>query len=97
VFEQFNANVLLRSSDQVNFRVHKSILVTLSPFFEELLSPPQPTDEEIVEGLPVVQLSEDASFLGNLVSLLYGQRLVKPGTYEKFSVYSLPARTTIYS
>ena len=90
-----DANVILRSSDQVNFRVHKSVLATLSPFFEDLLSLPQPADDELVDGLPVVQLSEDASLLSNLVSLIYRpQHPTKPGSYEK--VFALLAACQKY-
>jgi hypothetical protein len=69
---------------------------SLQPYrhFSKICSLPQPTDDEIVEGLPLVQLSEDASFLGNLVSLLYGQRAIKPGSYEK--VFGLLAACQIY-
>ena len=77
------ANIILRSSDQVNFRVHKSLLAMSSPFFEHLLSLPQPSDSEIVDGLPVVQLFEDAELLSSLVSLLYPIPPVIPGSYEK--------------
>ena len=78
-----DANIIVRSSDQVNFRIHKSVLAMSSTFFENLLSLPQPPDEELIDGLPVVQLSEDASVLSNLISLLYlTRRRVKPGSYE---------------
>jgi hypothetical protein len=78
-----DADIIVRSSDQVNFRVHKSLLAMSSPFFEDLLSLPQPPDDEIVDGLPVVQLSEDASLLNCLVSLLYPIPPVRPSSYEK--------------
>jgi hypothetical protein len=79
-----DASIIVRSSDQVNFRIHKSVLAMSSPIFEDLLSLPQPPDDELVDGLPVVQLSEDACVLSNLVSLLYlTQRRVKPVSYEK--------------
>jgi hypothetical protein len=42
-----------------------------SPFFKDLLSLPQPPDDELVDGLPVVALSEDAGLLNSLISLLY--------------------------
>ncbi|KAF8256440.1 hypothetical protein EI94DRAFT_1766824 [Lactarius quietus] len=42
-----------------------------SPFFEQLLSLPQPLDAELVDGLQVVELPEDADLLNSLVSLLY--------------------------
>ena len=78
-----DAHIILRSSDQVNFRVHKSLLAMSSPFFKDLLSLPQPPGDELVDGLPVVQLSEDADLLNSLISLLYPIRRVKPDSYEK--------------
>jgi hypothetical protein len=54
-----------------------------SPFFKELLSLPQPPDGEIVDDLPVVQLSEGSELLNNLISMLYPIRSVAPNSYEK--------------
>ncbi|KAF8264145.1 hypothetical protein EI94DRAFT_1686722 [Lactarius quietus] len=81
------ADVILRSSDQVTFRAHKSLLAMSSPVFEDLLSLPQPPDGELVDGLPVVQLSEDAVLLNSLISFLYPIPRVVPRSYEK--VFSL--------
>jgi hypothetical protein len=78
-------NLIIRSSDLVNFRVHKSVLATASPFFKDLLSLPQPSDSEIVDGLPVVQMSEDSELLNSLVSNLYPVHTVLPDSYEKVS------------
>ncbi|KAH8990393.1 hypothetical protein EDB86DRAFT_3191370 [Lactarius hatsudake] len=89
-----DANIIVRSSDQVNFHVHKSLLTMSSPFFDDLFSLPQPPDGEIVDGLPVVQLSEDASLLNTLVSLLYPVPPVIPGSYEK--VFALLAACQKY-
>jgi len=55
----------------------------VSPFFKDLLSLPQPSDGEVIEGLPVVQLSEDAELLNCLISMLYPVRPVIPKSYEK--------------
>jgi hypothetical protein len=55
----------------------------VSPFFEDLLSIPQPSDSESIDGLPVIQFSEDAELLGTLVSMLYPVRRVIPDSYEK--------------
>jgi hypothetical protein len=82
-FEVPDANIIIRSSDFVDFRVHKSVLVMTSPFFKDLLSLSQPSDSETVDGLPVVQLSEDSELLNSLVSLLYPIRRVIPSSYEK--------------
>ncbi|KAH8985580.1 hypothetical protein EDB92DRAFT_1356927 [Lactarius akahatsu] len=77
-----DANIIIRSSDKVNFRVHKSLLAMSSPFFSDLLSLPQPPDGELVDGLPVIQLSEDADLLNSLVSLLYPISPYIPGSCE---------------
>ena len=89
-----DANVILWSSDKVNYRVHKSVLALSSPFFEDMLSLPQPPDNEIVDGLPVVQLSEDSGVLNCLVSLFYPISPVIPGSYKK--VFALLAACQKY-
>ena len=78
-----DANFIIRSSDNVNFQVHKSVLALASPFFKDLLSLPQPSDSETVDDLPVVQLSESSELLNCLVSILYPVRPVKPKSYAK--------------
>ena len=78
-----DANLILQSSDLVNFRVHKPVLAMASPFFRDLLSLPQPSVSESVEGLPMVQLPEDAELLISLVSMLYPVQPVIPNSYEK--------------
>jgi hypothetical protein len=87
-FDVPDANIIIRSSDLVDFRVHKSVLAMTSPFFKDLLSLPQPSDSETVDGLPVVQLPEDSELLNSLVSMLYPLHPVIPKSYEKVS-YSL--------
>jgi BTB/POZ domain len=82
-FDAPDANIIVRSSDLVDFRVHKSVLAMTSPFFKDLLSLPQPSDSETFDGLPVVQLSEDSELLNSLVSILYSVRTVIPSSYEK--------------
>ncbi len=89
-----DASIIVRSSDQASFRVHKSVLAMSSPFFKDLLSLPQPPDDELVYGLPVIQLSEDASLLNSLISLLYPITPVVPGSYEK--VFALLAACQKY-
>ena len=81
------ATIIVRSSDQVNYRVHKLVLAMSSPFFKDLLSLPQPPDAEIVDGLPMVALPEDAGLLSSLISLLYPAAItpVKPDSYQRCS------------
>ena len=78
-----DGNLVIRSSDLVNFRVHKAVLAMASPFFKDLLSLPQPPDSESIDGLPVVQLTEDAELLHSLVSVLYPVPSVIPHSCEK--------------
>jgi len=85
-----DASLIIRSSDLVNFRVHKSVLAMASPIFGDLLSLPQPSDSESVDGLPVVQLSEDGELLNSLVSMLYPVRRVIPDSHDKL-LYLLAA------
>ena len=82
-FDVFDANLILRSSNLVDFRVHKSVLAVVSPFFRDMLSLPQPSDSESVDGVPVVQLPESSELLNSLISLLYPIPTVVPNTYEK--------------
>ncbi|KAH9009131.1 hypothetical protein EDB85DRAFT_2163220 [Lactarius pseudohatsudake] len=89
-----DANIIVRSSDGVDFRVHKPVLAVSSLFFKDLLSLPQPPDDEHVDSLPVIQLSEDADLLNSLVSLLYPLSPVIPSSYEK--VFALLAACQKY-
>ena len=84
-FDVSDTNLVIRSSDLVDFRVHKSVLAMASPFFEDLLSLPQPSDSEIVDGLPVVQFSESSELLNSLLSFIYPVRgsVLIPNSYEK--------------
>jgi hypothetical protein len=82
-FDLPDANIIIRSSDLVDFRVHKSVLALASPFFRDLLSPPQPSDSESVDGLPVVEVPEDSELLGSLISFFYPVCAVIPNSYEK--------------
>jgi len=54
-----------------------------SPFFKDLLSLPQPSESEIVDGLPVVQSPESSELLTCLISILYPVPTVMPDSYEK--------------
>jgi hypothetical protein len=82
-FDVGDADIVLRSSDSANFRVHKSILASSSQFFEDLFSLPQPSSSETVDGLPVVDFSEDAEILRALITVLYPIPSEIPSSYER--------------
>lgn len=72
-FDKHNADIILRSSDLVDFRVYSQILIASSPFFEGLFQVPQPPAEEQPRkyGLPIVEVSEDSKTLDYLLRLCY--------------------------
>ncbi|EIW58582.1 uncharacterized protein TRAVEDRAFT_47724 [Trametes versicolor FP-101664 SS1] len=78
-FNQPSADLILRTADQVDFRVHTQILAQASPFFATMLALPQPHANTIsapdssaeTEGTPVVPVSEDSTTLELLLRLVY--------------------------
>jgi hypothetical protein len=82
-FDVSDADLIIRSSDFVDFQVHKLLLSMASPFFKDLLSLPQPSDSKTVDGLHVVQLLEDSELLNSLLSMLYPLRPVIPKSHDK--------------
>ncbi|KAF8258648.1 hypothetical protein EI94DRAFT_1814944 [Lactarius quietus] len=78
-----HSDVILQSSNLVNFRVNKVGLSVSSSFFADMFSLPQPADDEDVDGLPVVRLPEDAETLNGLLTVLYPVPSVVPTSYDK--------------
>ena len=74
-FDHAKADIILRSSDNIDFRVFKLFLSLASPFFETLFDIPQPTeengDQEIKDGLVVVPVTEDSKTLDALLRFCY--------------------------
>ncbi|KAG6331392.1 hypothetical protein ID866_7697 [Astraeus odoratus] len=80
-FDSPKADVILRSSDNIDFRVFKFILSLSSTFFEMLFSLPQPPEEisadtETMEGLPVIPVSEDSKTLDAFLRFCYPCNIV---------------------
>ncbi|KAI6023345.1 hypothetical protein EDC04DRAFT_300466 [Pisolithus marmoratus] len=88
-FDHEKADVILRSSDDVDYRVFKLFLSLASPFFETLFDLPQPseemsTDVEIKDGLPDIPLSEDSKTLDPLLRFCYPCTLADDPALEDF-------------
>lgn len=71
-----SADVGLRSSDNVDFHVHKALLALASPIFADLFSVPQPPvpcaeDLHPLLNIPLIRLTEDSTTLDALLRLLY--------------------------
>lgn len=75
------ADLVIQSSDFVQFRIHKSILASSSQFFNDMFSLPQPADE-LVDGLPVLHMSEDVELVQALITMLYPIPSEIPVTYD---------------
>lgn len=84
-FDHAAADVILRSSDNVDFRVFKLFLSFGSPFFEDLFSLPQSASggSETRDGLPVVPVSETASILRMLLAMSYPMGAVDQPALDK--------------
>ena len=74
-FDHAKADIILRSSDNIDFRVFKLFLSLASPFFETLFDIPQPAeedgDQEVKDGLAVVPVTEDSKTLDALLRFCY--------------------------
>lgn len=75
-FDRPNADVILRSSDNVDFHLHRVVLGLASDFFEDMFSLPQPLSEKGHDvhpgtGLPLVHVTEDSRTLDRLMRLCY--------------------------
>lgn len=85
-FDDLTANIVLRTSDNVDFYVYKEILKVASSFFQTLFSLPQPTpvpssdsthttqDEFSPEGLPIIPVPEASSALDHILRICYPRR-----------------------
>lgn len=86
-FDSPTADVIVRSSDGVHFRVHRLILSEASPVFADMFTlPKRSTDTKV---LPVVQLSEDGETLEGLLRVCYptkGMRFTDLGLLRKVMV-----------
>ena len=66
-----DADLILQTSDNVKFYVHKFILRKASPFFADMFSLPQADGVSSEESLPVVPIAETGSVLDSLLRICY--------------------------
>ncbi|KAI0061892.1 hypothetical protein BV25DRAFT_1826182 [Artomyces pyxidatus] len=93
-FDREDADVILRSSDLVDFRFYKTILSFSSPFFRDMFTLPQSppssmpataADNSVYtmsDGLPVIDMSEDRQTLSVLLSLISPVLVSMPPSFE---------------
>ena len=92
LFDVPDANLIIRSSDFVDFRVHKPVLAMASSVFKDIFSLPQPSDSEFDDEFPVVKLPEDSELLQSLFSIIYPVPTVIPSSHEKVFYLLLTCR-----
>ncbi|PSR75832.1 hypothetical protein PHLCEN_2v8864 [Hermanssonia centrifuga] len=78
-----DGDIILSSPNNDNtnvlFRVHRAILTHHSAVFSSILSIPSPPESnEIYEGAPLIQLTEDANDVEALVNALYNPSTIAP-------------------
>ncbi|KAA1477503.1 hypothetical protein DENSPDRAFT_588401 [Dentipellis sp. KUC8613] len=89
-FDDEDADVILRSSDLVDFRTYKVMLKKASPIFADIFSLPQSPAQEgglsskdYQDGLPVVRVTEDSSTVETLLAILSHVKTPRPTSLEK--------------
>ena len=78
-FDDTNADVILRSSDQVDFMVYKVILSKASPVFKTMFSLPQPATDSADtsrESRAIIILNEHSKVLAALLLTIYPPTLM---------------------
>ncbi|TCD68725.1 hypothetical protein EIP91_010009 [Steccherinum ochraceum] len=68
-FEDGNVVLVTQSTA---FRVHRGVLTKHSDVFKDMFTVPQPANVEMMEGCPVVHLTDTKEDLGRLLTLLFG-------------------------
>ncbi|KAK0438067.1 hypothetical protein EV421DRAFT_1714639 [Armillaria borealis] len=79
-FNDMGADLILRSSDGVDFYVHKPLLSLASPIFRDMFDIGQAT-QTFQGGIPVVQMSEDSNVLHKLLVWCDPRSVPLPGQF----------------
>src|SRR5712672_3959848 len=81
-FNRRDADLIIRSSDQVDFHVHKSNLGMASVVFEDMFTVSGSSPQEQEQNKPVIDLAEDSKTLHRLLTMLYPIERSWPETLE---------------
>lgn len=82
-----DGNIVLEA-ERTQFKVHRGLLSRNSSVFRDMFTVPQPstTEEEMVEGCAVVQLSDSAADVTYVLQALCERRCVTPISFPLYSV-----------
>ena len=81
-FDRVDADLIIRSCDQIDFHVHKVVLGIASVVFEDMFTAPGPSPHENGQVVPIINLTEDSKTLHHLLTAIYPVDTVIPGTFE---------------
>ncbi|KDR71583.1 hypothetical protein GALMADRAFT_143845 [Galerina marginata CBS 339.88] len=76
---------IVLEAEKTQFRVHRSVLSKYSKFFKDLFTVPQPEGELLVDGCPVVRMSDSAEDWESLLIAIYSG----PQLYNSVKSYPL--------
>lgn len=84
-FNEPNADIILRTSDHIDFHVFSQILIAASPFFRGMFEVPQPPpdQQQLKYGRPIVDISEDSKALETLLRICYPINKPKKRTLDE--------------
>jgi len=82
-FDDADADIILRSADQVDFRVYKNILAKASPIFADMFALPRETEKDTNSEIPVVPVTEDSNTVASLLTICYPFRVPSLETLEE--------------
>ncbi|KAJ7702535.1 hypothetical protein B0H16DRAFT_1395030 [Mycena metata] len=66
----FDDGSIVLQADNMLYRVYRGLLASRSTVFRDMFSTPQPADEPLIEGCPVVQLHDTAEDLTRFLKVL---------------------------
>lgn len=70
----FDDGNLILEAGKTRFRISKGVLAARSPVFKEMLLFPQPLDEELVDGCPLVHMHDAPEDVGYFLRAIYDSR-----------------------
>jgi hypothetical protein len=70
-FDNPDCDIILRSSDSVDFHVFKLILSLASPVFKDMFTLPQKELQSNVSSVPIISMAESGAILKSLLLLCY--------------------------
>src|ERR1700761_4415192 len=69
--EHNDADIILRTSDEVDIKSHRWILARTSEIFRTMFSLPQPASHDTLSEIPVIEVQETEAVIVTILKLIY--------------------------